>query len=54
LWVCESWRYIWETVCLSDEHTAWKRVDQEEFSALELRDTVEHVKWIIEDYCWNK
>ena len=54
LWVCESWKYAQETVWLSDEHTAWKWVEVEEFLSLDLRDTVDNVTWVIENYFRDK
>jgi 8-oxo-dGTP diphosphatase len=54
LWVCESWKYAQENVSLSDEHTTWKWLDIDEFLSLDLRDTVDNVVWVIENYFRNK
>jgi 8-oxo-dGTP pyrophosphatase MutT (NUDIX family) len=48
--VCEAWHYINDSVVLSDEHTAWQRVDRTTFDQLELKDTVAHVKPIIKKF----
>jgi len=48
--VCDKRSYLHSDIVLSEEHTAYKRVDLKEFLTLNFNDTIEFVKPQIKNY----